>query len=164
VFVCENNHYGMSMAADEAFAIENIATRARGYGIPGVTVDGNDLQEVHDAVSTAVERARAGRGPTLVENVTYRWKGHSKSDKNLYRTREEIAAWQERDPITRFEEAVRKAGSLTDEEITAARKAATDAVRAAIREANGAPAAPADRDLLLAAVYAADHDDAEVPA
>ena len=161
VFVCENNHYGMSMAADEAFAIENIATRARGYGIPGVTVDGNDLQEVHDAVSTAVERARAGRGPTLVENVTYRWKGHSKSDKNLYRTREEIAAWQERDPITRFEEAVRKAGSLTDEEITAARRAATDAVRAAIREANGAPAAPADRDLLLAAVYA-DNDDAAV--
>src|SRR5215210_562988 len=154
VFVCENNHYGMSMAADEAFAIENIATRARGYGIPGVTVDGNDLQEVHDAVSTAVERARAGRGPTLVENVTYRWKGHSKSDKNLYRTREEIAAWQERDPITRFEEAVRKAGSLTDEEITATRKAATDAVREAIRTANAAPAAPADRDLLLDAVYA----------
>jgi pyruvate dehydrogenase E1 component alpha subunit len=163
VFVCENNHYGMSMAADEAFAIENIATRARGYGIPGVTVDGNDVQDVFDAVSTAVERARAGRGPTLVENVTYRWKGHSKSDKNLYRTREEIAAWQERDPITRFEEAVRTAGALTDEEITATRKSATDAVRAAIREANAADPAPADRDLLLAAVYAADNDDAEVP-
>jgi TPP-dependent pyruvate/acetoin dehydrogenase alpha subunit len=157
VFVCENNHYGMSMAADEAFAIENISTRAAAYGFPGVTVDGNDVQAVYEMVSTAVERARAGRGPTLVENVTYRWKGHSKSDKNLYRTREEIAAWQERDPIVRFEEAVRGAGSLSDEEIQAARKAATDALRDAIRTANAAPPAPADRDLLLDAVYAADN-------
>jgi acetoin:2,6-dichlorophenolindophenol oxidoreductase subunit alpha len=157
VFVCENNHYGMSMAADEAFAIENISTRAAAYGFPGVTVDGNDVQEVYDMVSTAVERARAGRGPTLVENVTYRWKGHSKSDKNLYRTREEIAAWQERDPIVRFEEAVREARSLSDEEIQATRKAATDALRDAIRTANAAPPAPADRDLLLDAVYAADN-------
>ncbi|MDT7580936.1 MAG: acetoin:2,6-dichlorophenolindophenol oxidoreductase subunit alpha [Pseudonocardiales bacterium] len=159
VFVCENNHYGMSMAADEAFAIENIATRARGYGIPGVTVDGNDVQDVFDAVETAVGRARAGRGPTLVENVTYRWKGHSKSDKNLYRTREEISSWQERDPIKRFEEAVRAAGTLTDEEITAARKAATDTVRQAIRTANAADPAPVDRDLLLAAVFAVEDVD-----
>ena len=163
VFVCENNHYGMSMASDEAFAIENISARAGAYGFPGVTVDGNDLQEVYEMVTTAVDRARRGRGPTLVENVTYRWKGHSKSDKNLYRTREEIAAWQERDPIVRFEEAVQKVGSLTDEEIQAARKAATDAVREAIRTANAAPGAPADRDLLLDAVYAT-NDRAEVPA
>jgi pyruvate dehydrogenase E1 component alpha subunit len=104
-----------------------------------------------------------------VENVTYRWKGHSKSDKNLYRTREEIAAWQLRDPITRFEDAVRKAGSLTDTEIQDARKAATDAVRDAIRTANTAPAAPADHDVLLDAVYATADDrvaekSAEVPA
>jgi len=154
VFVCENNHYGMSMAADEAFAIENISARAGSYGFPGVTVDGNDLQAVYEMVSSAAERARAGRGPTLVENVTYRWKGHSKSDKNLYRTREEIAAWQERDPITRFEDAVRKAGSLTDPDITAARKAATDAGREAIRTANAAAPAPATREVLLDAVYA----------
>jgi acetoin:2,6-dichlorophenolindophenol oxidoreductase subunit alpha len=123
-----------------------------------VTVDGNDVQEVYDMVSAAVERARDGRGPTLVENVTYRWKGHSKSDKNLYRTRQEIEAWQERDPIVRFEEAVRATSALTDAEIQAARQAATEAVRAAIRTANAAPPAPADRDLLLDAVYA------EVPA
>ena len=171
VFVCENNHYGMSMAADEAFAIENISARAGAYGFPGVTVDGNNLQAVYEMVSAAVERARAGRGPTLVENVTYRWKGHSKSDKNLYRTREEIAAWQERDPITRFEEAVAKAGTLSATEIVAARRVATDAVREAIRTANAAPAAPAERDLLLDAVYAnpaadarADADRTEVPA
>jgi acetoin:2,6-dichlorophenolindophenol oxidoreductase subunit alpha len=162
IFVCENNHYGMSMAADEAFAIENIATRARGYGIPGVTVDGNDVQEVHDAVLVAAERARSGRGPTLVENVTYRWKGHSKSDKNLYRTREEIASWQARDPITRFEDAVRAAGTLTDDQIAAARKAATDAVRSAIKTANAAEPAPSDHGTLLAAVYATGEE--EVPA
>ena len=162
VFVCENNHYGMSMAADEAFAIENIATRARGYGIPGVTVDGNDVQEV-PTPSPPPWSGPARARPTLVENVTYRWKGHSKSDKNLYRTREEIAAWQERDPITRFEEAVRKAGDAHRREIRRPRRSATDAVRAAIRAANAADPAPADRDLLLAAVYAADNDDAEVP-
>src|SRR3954449_4535937 len=129
----------MSMAADEAFAIENISARAAAYGFPGVTVDGNDVQEVFEMVSAAVERARGGRGPTLVENVTYRWKGHSKSDKNLYRTRQEIAAWQERDPIARFEEALRNAGTLNDTEIQAARQAATEAVRDAIRTANAAP-------------------------
>jgi TPP-dependent pyruvate/acetoin dehydrogenase alpha subunit len=154
IFVCENNHYGMSMAADEAFNIENISTRATAYGFPGATVDGNDLQEVYEMTSVAVDRARSGRGPTLIENVTYRWKGHSKSDKNLYRTREEIAAWQERDPIVRFEEAVRQAGALSDAEIDQARKTATEVVRNAIRAANAAPPAPADRDILLDAVYA----------
>lgn len=154
VFVCENNHYGMSMSADEAFAIEDISARAAAYGFGGITVDGNDLQAVYEAVTAAVERARAGDGPTLVENVTYRWKGHSKSDKNLYRTREEIAEWQARDPIARFEEAVRGAGSLTDAEIEAARKEATQDVREAIRTANAAPPALAGRDVLLGAVYA----------
>jgi pyruvate dehydrogenase E1 component alpha subunit len=109
---------------------------------------------VYETVSVAVERARAGGGPTLVENVTYRWKGHSKSDKNLYRTREEIEAWQRRDPIGRFEDAVRGAGTLSEEEISARRKAATTAVREAIRAANAAAPATADRELLLDAVYA----------
>ncbi|MHA6615862.1 thiamine pyrophosphate-dependent dehydrogenase E1 component subunit alpha [Pseudonocardia sp. DLS-67] len=154
VFVCENNHYGMSMSADEAFAIEDIASRAAAYGFPGTTVDGNDLQAVYEAVSAAVDRARTGDGPMLVENVTYRWKGHSKSDKNLYRTREEIAEWQGRDPIARFEGAVRAAGGLTGAEVDAARKEATHAVREAIRTANAAPPALAGRDVLLAAVYA----------
>jgi TPP-dependent pyruvate/acetoin dehydrogenase alpha subunit len=153
IFVCENNHYGMSMAADEAFAIENISVRATAYGFPGVTVDGNDLQAVYDMVTLAVDRARAGGGPTFVENVTYRWKGHSKSDKQLYRSREELKVWQERDPIARFEDAVREAGSLTDTEIDEARTEATQAVRNAIRAANAAPKAPVDRKMLLDAVY-----------
>jgi len=152
VFICENNKYGMSFSTEKSFAIENIADRAAGYGIPGVTCDGNDVVEVFETVDAAVRRARAGEGPTLVENVTYRWKGHSKSDKNLYRTREEIAEWRDRDPILRFEERVRESGLLSDEEITAARSQAMEDMKAAVRAANSAP--DADPSDLLDAVFA----------
>jgi pyruvate dehydrogenase E1 component alpha subunit len=87
-----------------------------------------------------------------VENVTYRWKGHSKSDKNLYRTREEIAEWRDKDPILRFEERVRESGLLSDEEITAARSQAMEDMKAAVRAANSAP--DADPSDLLDAVFA----------
>jgi pyruvate dehydrogenase E1 component alpha subunit len=150
VFVCENNQYGMSMAATKAAKVDKLSTRAAAYGIPGSTVDGNDPQAVHDAVADAVHRARAGQGPTLVEATTYRWKGHSKSDKNLYRTREEIDGWRESDPIVRFEQAV--AGTLSEVDITACRDAAREAVREAVRVANAAPDASADS--LTEAVYA----------
>ncbi len=152
VFVCENNKYGMSFSTERAFAIENIADRALGYGIPGVTVDGNDVEAVHAAMETAVARARAGEGPTLLENLTYRWKGHSKSDKNLYRTKEEIAEWRGLDPILRFEGRVRELGLLDDEEIQRVRTEVVEEIRNAVRTANAAPDAdPAD---LLAAVFA----------
>ncbi|WP_199430608.1 thiamine pyrophosphate-dependent dehydrogenase E1 component subunit alpha [Qaidamihabitans albus] len=150
VFVCENNQYGMSMSVGKAAKVERLAERAAAYGIPGSTVDGNDPQAVYDAVAEAVHRARAGLGPSLVEALTYRWKGHSKSDKNLYRTREEIEGWRERDPITRFERAV--AGTLTDSEIAGCREQARDRVRAAIRTAHAAP--DAEAATLTDAVYA----------
>lgn len=152
VFLCENNKYGMSFSTEKSFAIENIAERAAGYGIPGVTVDGNDVEAVHQAVGNAVARARQGEGPTLVESVTYRWKGHSKSDKNLYRTKEEIAEWRQRDPILRFERAVLDRGVLDQAAVEAARAQATQDVRNAVRAANAAPDARPDD--LLDAVYA----------
>ena len=152
VFLCENNKYGMSFSTEKSFAIENIAERAAGYGIPGVTVDGNDVEAVHQAVGNAVARARQGEGPTLVESLTYRWKGHSKSDKNLYRTKEEIAEWRERDPILRFERAVLDRGVLDQAAVEAARAQATQDVRNAVRAANAAPDARPDD--LLDAVYA----------
>ncbi len=154
VFVCENNQYGMSMPTSQAFGIANIADRAAGYGFPGVTVDGNDLVAVYEAVSVAADRARAGGGPFLVEAVTYRWKGHSKSDKNRYRTREEIAAWQRRDPIPRFENALREAGTVGEDQLAEVRAAATRAVREAVRAAHASAPTPVDRQLLLDAVYA----------
>jgi TPP-dependent pyruvate/acetoin dehydrogenase alpha subunit len=104
VFVCENNQYAMSYPAEKAFKIPNISMRADGYGMPGETVDGNQVLDVYQAVSRAVARARRGEGPSLVENVTYRWRGHSKSDANRYRTREEIETWKEKDPISRLEQ------------------------------------------------------------
>jgi pyruvate dehydrogenase E1 component alpha subunit len=152
VFICENNKYGMSFSTEKSFAIENISERAAGYGIPGVTVDGNDVYAVYDAVSGAVARARAGDGPTLVENVTYRWKGHSKSDKNLYRTREEIAEWREKDPILRFEHEAVAAGLLDQETVQTIRTDAMNQMRDAVREANAAP--DADPSDLLDAVFA----------
>jgi TPP-dependent pyruvate/acetoin dehydrogenase alpha subunit len=80
----------MSMAFEKAFRIEQISERASAYGIVGETVDGNDVIAVYKAVTKAAERARKGAGPTLIEAVTYRYRGHSKSDRQLYRTREEV--------------------------------------------------------------------------
>jgi pyruvate dehydrogenase E1 component alpha subunit len=157
VFVCENNHYGMSMSVDEVSRLERVADRAAGYGIPGVTVDGNDVQAVHDAATEAVATARAGRGPTLIEAITYRWKGHSKSDQNLYRTREEIESWRQRDPIDRFEQAVLEARTLDEDEIRQVRDQARDAVRDAVRTGQSGPPPSTD---LLGAVYAPSEVDA----
>ena len=94
IFVCENNQYAMSFAFNKSFNIERIGDRAASYGMPGVTVDGNDVLTVYDAVKQAVDRARNGGGPSLIETVTYRWRGHSKSDANRYRTKEEIETWK----------------------------------------------------------------------
>jgi pyruvate dehydrogenase E1 component alpha subunit len=110
VYVCENNQYAMSMSVKRSFAVERISLRAAGYGIPGVTVDGNHLIAVYSAVRAAVERARRGEGPTLVENLTYRWRGHSKSDRQRYRTRDEVKEWQDKDPITRLRARLIEAG------------------------------------------------------
>ena len=151
VFVCENNHYGMSMSVEEVSRLERVADRAAGYAIPGVTVDGNDVQEVYQAATEAVAHARAGRGPTLIEAITYRWKGHSKSDQNLYRTREEIESWRQRDPIDRFEQAVIDAGTLDQAEVQKLRDQARDAVRDAVRTGQTGPPPSTD---LLAGVYA----------
>ncbi len=152
VFVCENNKYGMSFSTEKSMAVETIAERSGGYGVPGVTVDGNDVEAVHEAVTTAVDRARAGQGPTLVEALTYRWKGHSKSDKNLYRTREEISEWRDKDPIGRFEALVVERGVLTAADVEEIRAAATNDVRDAARRANAAP--DANPEDLLDAVFA----------
>ncbi|MGE5738714.1 MAG: thiamine pyrophosphate-dependent dehydrogenase E1 component subunit alpha, partial [Betaproteobacteria bacterium] len=94
VFVCENNQYGMSMDVADAMAVANVADRAVAYAIPGIVVDGNDLPAVVTAARDAIARARSGDGPLLLECKTYRLRGHSKSDRNLYRTRDEIEAWR----------------------------------------------------------------------
>ncbi len=103
IFVCENNQYGMSMSVQKANSAPAIADRAVAYGIPGERVDGMDLLAVYRAAVRAVEHARSGQGPVLLEMLTYRYLGHSKSDKQLYRTKEEVAEWKLRDPIANFQ-------------------------------------------------------------
>ncbi|KIT17451.1 thiamine pyrophosphate-dependent dehydrogenase E1 component subunit alpha [Jannaschia aquimarina] len=132
VFVCENNKYGMSTSTERSTAVANIADRAAAYAMPGVTVDGNDFSEVAEAVETAVARARRGEGPSLIENVTYRWRGHSKSDRNRYRTKDEIAGWVKKDPIARMGAMLVTHGIMAEEDIAAMETDVDDEIAEAI--------------------------------
>jgi pyruvate dehydrogenase E1 component alpha subunit len=151
ILFCENNKYGMSSSTEKAFAIDNLADRGKGYGIPAVNVDGNDVVDVYEQAKIAVERAQSGEGPTLIVAETYRWKGHSRSDKNLYRTKEEIEEWRERDPIPKFTSKIIEAGLMTKEQCDAIAQEATDAIIAAVNES--VKAKPADPAGLLDAVF-----------
>jgi acetoin:2,6-dichlorophenolindophenol oxidoreductase subunit alpha len=131
IYVCENNQYGMSVSTERSTAAKNVADRAAAYGMPGVIVDGNDIAAVNEAMEAAVERARNGEGPSLIECKTYRTRGHSRSDRNRYRTKEEIEEWKGKDPIPAFEADLEKYGILTREEVEGVRAA----VEAELKEA-----------------------------
>ena len=122
VFVCENNGYAISVPQSHQMAIENVADRAAGYGFPGVVVDGNDVLACYEAARQAVDRARRGEGPTLIEVKTYRFTAHSSDDDDKrYRPAAEVAIWRQKDPIQRYATYLRDAGILTDpveEEVT----------------------------------------------
>ena len=143
VFVCENNGYGMSTSAARSTAVANIADRAAGYAMPGVVVDGNDFSAVAEASSNAVDRARRGDGPTLIECKTYRHRGHSKSDRNRYRTKEEIEDWKsQRDPITQFENELMQFGVIDKDGIAAVITAVDAEIAAGIAFAQAGEASP----------------------
>jgi TPP-dependent pyruvate/acetoin dehydrogenase alpha subunit len=114
VYVCENNLYAASTPVSAAFRIEDIADRAAAYGMPGVVVDGNDVEAVYEAAGEAIARARRGEGPTLLECKTYRLCGHSRSDPRTYRSKEEEAAWETRDPIPNLGERLKEMDLATD--------------------------------------------------
>jgi len=116
VFVCENNGYAISVPQSGQMAIANVADRAAGYGFPGAVVDGNDVLACYEAARQAVERARRGEGPTLIEVKTYRFTAHSSDDDDKrYRKAEEVAIWRQKDPIQRYAGYLRDAGTLTDQ-------------------------------------------------
>ncbi|WP_156460037.1 thiamine pyrophosphate-dependent dehydrogenase E1 component subunit alpha [Mesorhizobium sp. Root157] len=141
IFVCENNGYGMSTSTERSTAVKNIADRAAAYSMPGVIVDGNNFSEVAEASHIAAERARAGEGPTLIESKTYRYRGHSKSDRNRYRTKEEIEDWMSnRDPIMLFETELKEFGIIDDKGIEAVREAVKQEIAAGIEFAKVSPA------------------------
>jgi len=115
VFVCEHNNYAISVHWSKQAAIENVAIRAEGYGFPGVTVDGNDVLAVYGAMSKAVERARGGEGPTLIEAKTYRLVPHSSDDDDRrYRTQEEVEQWASKDPVVAFAKQLKELDVLDD--------------------------------------------------
>lgn len=112
LYVCENNLYSAGTIAADTLALSDVAARAAGYGIPGVVVDGNDVMAVYEAAEAAVNRARAGQGPSLIECKTYRWRGHTeRPGQEDPRPKEEIEEWRQRDPISRF------AANLMDQRI-----------------------------------------------
>jgi pyruvate dehydrogenase E1 component alpha subunit len=118
VFICQNNQYAISLPRGEQTASETIAQKALGYGLPGIQVDGNDVLAVYAAAQEAVERARAGHGPTLIECVTYRLSMHTTADDpSRYRNEEEVEAWKKKDPIPRFQNYLIDKGLLSEDEI-----------------------------------------------
>ena len=139
IYFCENNQYAMSMAMKKAFNVEHISDRACAYNIPGEFVDGNDVFAVYSAVKRASERARKGDGPTLIEALTYRWKGHSRSDRQAYRTREEVKEWQVKDPIPRFANALIAAGMLDKDELETIQAKAHENIESALAFAEASP-------------------------
>jgi pyruvate dehydrogenase E1 component alpha subunit len=153
ILFCENNKYGMSSSTEKAFAIDNLADRGKGYGIPAVNVDGNDVVAVYEVAQAAVDRAKVGDGPTLIIAETYRWKGHSRSDKNLYRTKEEIEEWRTKDPIPKFIARVIEEGILTQEQCDVIQNEAIEAIKTAVNEA--VKAESAEPSGLLNAVFKA---------
>jgi len=130
----------MSMSTERSTAVKKIATRALAYDMPGVTVDGNIFSAVAEAANEAIERARQGGGPTLIEALTYRHRGHSKSDRNRYRTKDEIDAWVERDPISLFEQDLIKHGLIQQAEVDELMKSVDTEIEEAIEFAKNSPA------------------------
>ena len=139
VFVCENNGYAISVGMRKQSAVPDVADRAASYGFDGVVVDGNDILDVYAATQAAVARARAGKGPTLVEAKTYRLMPHTTDDEDrVYRSREEVKAARQRDPLPRLERYVLEQGLLTAEEAARLEQAAQQEVNEAARQAESA--------------------------
>jgi pyruvate dehydrogenase E1 component alpha subunit len=152
VFICNNNHWAISTPLEAQTRAESLAAKAVGYGIPGVTVDGLDVLAVYGAARDAVERARSGGGPTLVECVHYRATPHATADDpRSYIDPERVEKERANECLGRFERLLLDAGVLTEERAAAARKDAEDVMRAGIAAAEAEP--PADPELMFAHAY-----------
>lgn len=135
IYIIENNLYGITVDTRRVTKEHDLAKRAVGYGIPGYTIDGNDVELVYKTVLDAVEYARSGKGPTIIECKTYRHHGHNGSDPCVYRTDEEVESWKKRDPLLVLEQK----GYLTDEEIAEIKAEVEVEIKAACRFAEESP-------------------------
>lgn len=139
IFVVENNMYGISLPQTRSMRVQDIADRARAYDIPGFVVDGNDVIAVYEAAGEAIQRARAGEGPALIECKTYRYRGHFEGDPMIYRTREEEEMWKAKDPIPRFEAKLMEMGVLTEAQAREINERILAEVEEAVRFAEESP-------------------------
>jgi pyruvate dehydrogenase E1 component alpha subunit len=143
-FLVENNLYGMGTSVERHSAQTDLSRKAEGYGVPGERIDGMDVLAVREAVSEHVRIAREDRRPTLVEAFTYRYRGHSAADPEVYRSKDEVEEWQAKDPIETFAKRVVADGVLSEEDVEGIRKRADDVVTEAVRFADASPEPPLD--------------------
>jgi len=152
IFVCENNQYAISLPVRRQTASESIAIKAEAYGFEGVQIDGNDILAVYKATKSAVDKARAGGGPTLIEAITYRMGGHSTSDDpTVYRSAEEVELWRKRDPIVRFTRYLINKGVINEKENSDMIAKIDSELSKAIKEREAIP--PPDPSTLFTDVY-----------
>ena len=139
VYVIENNMYAEATALSAVCKLVNLSDRAQAYGIPGKTVDGNDVLAVYKAVGEAVTRARKGEGPTLVECKTYRQRGHFEGDPQTYKAKEEVEEWMKKDPIPRFRKQLIEMGVLTEDDADKISQKMKEEIEKAVKFAEGSP-------------------------
>ena len=133
IFVCQNNHWAISIPVAKQTRSKTLAQKALAYGMPGIQVDGNDILAVYAAAKEAVDRARAGQGPTLIECVTYRMAVHTTADDpKRYRTEEEVEKWRERDPIVRYQKYLVDKGLLSEDKIAGIESEVLEEIQAAV--------------------------------
>ena len=139
VYVCENNLYAVGTRQSQVRKIEDIADRAAAYSMPGLALDGNSVIAVYEATREAVDRARAGKGPTLIECKTYRWRTHFEGEPDTYRPPEEVAAWIKREPIAPYRRLLVEQGVITEGDANAIEKSVVAEVDAAVEFARRSP-------------------------
>lgn len=148
IFLCENNQYAVTTSFRDTVAVENVSDRAVAYSMPGVLVDGQDVMAMHEATVAAIQRARAGEGPSLIEARTYRYEDHSEGLNRIlrepYRTDEEVEQWKERDPISLHSTWLREQGVATEEEIDSVWSEVNQAIDDALEFARNSPYPDAD--------------------
>ncbi|MDD4875767.1 MAG: thiamine pyrophosphate-dependent dehydrogenase E1 component subunit alpha [Dehalococcoidales bacterium] len=124
IFMIENNQYGMGTSVKKSYAIEDLSDRAKAYGFPGQSVDGNDVMALYEVIKEYTERTRSGGGPGLIVAETYRVEGHMVSDTQLYRPKGESAEWWKKEPLARYQKSLMDMGIITDKDVTEAEKEA----------------------------------------
>jgi pyruvate dehydrogenase E1 component alpha subunit len=156
LFLVENNLYGMGTSVERHSAQTDLSKKAEGYGVPGQRIDGMDVLAVREAVAEGIRLAREERRPTMIEAFTYRYRGHSAADPEVYREREEVEEWQSKDPIESFARRCVEAGVLGEREVKEVREKAEGTVLAAVEFADASPEPPLDT--LYENLYVLDSD------